>query len=1027
MAVWDDKSSRRKLLQGVWLAIAAWLPVAVLLFGQAVLTAPNRSPKAELFWQLESLIAQGQRDAARQQAAANPNIAKALWQELLLDRLEDALADEPAPISPHIDEVLTLLSEAVPDETLKRLWGLIKQVRQQSNPFSSEAGGLERVMARFTDAAHASKTDERQKTWWEVFRQCRAVGLELGTAISLRRLALAERSADNLALALVYLEQARTLLKQWNHQPKLAVTLNDLGVWAFQRGNYHEAISHFQQALDLVKPLSNKRWQVIYLNNLGTTYKRIRDYEAALQAFQQALELMQTDAVPAHRALVWNNLGDVYRWLGNFDQALSCLQQALDAAKAANDQALQGLILRGLGIVYREKRDIDQALKNFQEVLEICRALNDRLRQAQTLISMGVTLERQGRLTEAQSLHEEALKLAEAIDHKPTQALALLNLGVVYDKKELHEQAITIYQKALEVWEAIEDKWMVALCFKNIGEAHEKLGAKSAGTERERQWEQALGAYRKAVALIEGVRQRAGHETQRAEFMQTAVEPFYRLVSLLAQMNRKEEAFEVSERMRAQALLDALGELEAPTEPPTEKERSRYNELQKRITMLESQISAEVMKPEQNFTRLRELQQTLEEARAELERLRDAWRLRRLLLTSDREQSSPTFPLTHYSLRITHRYLSLPPDTAVLSYIVTEERTWLFVLYEGKGQRAEGIEHRAKGTGQRVESKEQGAEICLELHAIEVPQKELLEDVLWLRENILRQRPIGVTAQRLHTVLIAPALKAIRGKRWLCIIPDGILYSLPFQALQDGTGKYLIERHAIFYTPSLNLLSELQRCPSSLSLHPSSLIWIGLANPKGDASWEPLPYAAQEVQAIARLLSSHHLSPAARHFMGEKATEEAAVKALKESRWAHFATHAVLEPRRPLYSRLILAPDKTHDGVLRAHEVLDLGQISAGMVVLSGCETGQGRILQAEGVLGLAWSFLASGTQTLVVSQWRVNDMSTARLMTAFYRNLLRKSPPGEALRQAQIEMLRNPQFSHPFHWAAFSVMGWAW
>lgn len=1011
--------------------LVTWL--LLMLFAEASV-APSLSPKGELFWQMERAIAQGEINTARKQASAAPNLAKALWQEILFDRLKNRLDEEPAPLSPLRDKVGELLSEAVPDEGLKRLWDLTGQVQPPQNPFSSEAKGLEGVLARFV-AAHFVPS---RSLWQDVIKQCDGMGLELGTAFSLHELARWEREEGNFDIALRLLGQARPLLERFNHQRRLARLLNDLGttasrlgifeqarqnlqsalalekaannpigqarvlnnlgILASQTGAYREAVRNFQQALELIKPLSDKRRQIIYLNNLGSVYKEMSDYEAALRTFQQVLALLPMDGAPLYKASVWNNMGDTYRLLGDFNQALYCLKQASEAAKAVGDKGLQGLVLHTLGVVYREKGDTEQALEYLQEALKLRRSLNLPVEQVETLIAIGATLKDLKKFAQGRRFLEEALSLAQQIDYKTGEALALLNIGAIDDDEGLYEQAIANFEKALSFWESIGDELGMAWCFLNIGKSQEELGKRGLGAERERRWAEALDAYRKAVNLVETIRQKAGHERLRAEFTQTVAEPFYRLVNFLAQMGRGEEAFEVTEQARAQALLNALRwQSGLEEEPRTEEERSQYSQLQRRIASLEEQVIAELTKSQPDAARLQELQQGLEKARAELERLKDTWRLRRLLLAPERKSNPSSFP----------------PDLAVLAYIVTQERTWLFVLYEDK-------EKRAKGIGQRVKG-----EICLELYPIEVTQEELQEDVLWLRENILRQRPIGVTAQRLFSYLLAPALKAIAGKRWLCIIPDGALYALPFQALQDEAGHYLIERHAVFYAPSLRLLEELQRRCLSHVPRPPSRFFTGLGNPKRDALYPSLPYATQEVQAIARLLaSSRQTSIVPRYFLAEKATEEAAWKALRESRWVHFATHAILEPRRPLYSRLVLVPDKTHDGFLRAHEVLDAEQIAAEMVVLSACETGRGRILRGEGTVGLAWSFLASGVQTLVVSQWQVNDMSTARLMTAFYRNLLKKLPPSEALRQAQLDMAHTPPFTHPFHWAAFLVMG---
>jgi CHAT domain-containing protein len=360
--------------------------------------------------------------------------------------------------------------------------------------------------------------------------------------------------------------------------------------------------------------------------------------------------------------------------------------------------------------------------------------------------------------------------------------------------------------------------------------------------------------------------------------------------------------------------------------------------------------------------------------------------------------------------------LSLPPDAAVLEYVVTEKRTRVFVLQR------------------------EGNQWQIDCYDLPVPQKQLEEDIAWLQDRFVQRRPVGATLQRLYATLFAPIEKSLRGKRWLIIVPDGALFALPFQALQDSDGTYLAERFAIVYAPSLTTLWALNSqssAPCPLSHAPSSSsagispsreekgsrwLWTGLAVASFENGLEALPFAREEVQAISSLLNRQRLN--ARTFVESEATEERALKALKESRWVHFATHAILEPTRPLYSRLVLKTDQKHDGMLRAFEVLDVGQTAAEMVVLSACETGLGKTLKGEGLMGLVWVFLATGTKTLVVSQWQVNDLSAARLMTAYYRHLLKGLPPAEALRRSQVELLGQRPFHHPYFWASFAVWG---
>src|SRR5262249_22661760 len=139
----------------------------------------------------------------------------------------------------------------------------------------------------------------------------------------------------------------------------------------------------------------------------------------------------------------------------------------------------------------------------------------------------------------------------------------------------------------------------------------------------------------------------------------------------------------------------------------------------------------------------------------------------------------------------------------------------------------------------------------------------------------------------------------------------------------------------------------------------------------------------------------------------------------------HLAAHGFLDNRNPMYSNIVLSQMNgtgKEDGLLEAWEIMRL-ELKADLAVLSACMTARGRVVRGEGVIGLAWAFFVAGCPTTVVSQWNVNDESTAELMIEFHRHLKSRSA-AEALRQASLKLLGNPRTRHPYYWAGFIVMG---
>jgi len=200
------------------------------------------------------------------------------------------------------------------------------------------------------------------------------------------------------------------------------------------------------------------------------------------------------------------------------------------------------------------------------------------------------------------------------------------------------------------------------------------------------------------------------------------------------------------------------------------------------------------------------------------------------------------------------------------------------------------------------------------------------------------------------------------------------------------------------------------------------LLAIGLSSFSGNLKDKNLTAAENEVNKIAELSGVSPLT-------GKDATKERVKSLMVAARYLHFATHALLNEAAPMYSAIALTRGENDDGMLYAHELLDM-ELHAQMVVLSACETALGRQTPGEGILGLSWALFVAGTPTSVVTQWSVADDSTSLLMIEFYKRLkLAESNPNsrskaEALRQAQLSLLRGNDYTHPYYWAPFIVVG---
>ncbi|NET56892.1 MAG: CHAT domain-containing protein [Symploca sp. SIO2E6] len=277
--------------------------------------------------------------------------------------------------------------------------------------------------------------------------------------------------------------------------------------------------------------------------------------------------------------------------------------------------------------------------------------------------------------------------------------------------------------------------------------------------------------------------------------------------------------------------------------------------------------------------------------------------------------------------------------------------------------------------------------------------------------------------QQLHQLLIEPIahLLPTNPNEHVIFIPQGELFLVPFPALQDNSGKYLIEKHTILTAPSIQVLDLTRkqrnrigdRSSHSLVVGNPTMPTVSLVPGEQPQQLSSLPGAQREAQAIAPLLNTQPL-------IGNQATETRIKQQLGKASIIHLATHGLLDEIRGLGSAIALTPSEQDDGLLTAEEILDL-QLNAQLVVLSACDTGRGRIT-GDGVVGLSRSFISAGVPSVIVSLWQVPDAPTASLMTQFYQSLSSNPDKAQALRSAMLATMK--QHPEPKNWAAFTLIG---
>jgi CHAT domain-containing protein len=451
------------------------------------------------------------------------------------------------------------------------------------------------------------------------------------------------------------------------------------------------------------------------------------------------------------------------------------------------------------------------------------------------------------------------------------------------------------------------------------------------------------------------------------------------LVDLLIEEGRLARALQVADDAKGHVLRALLGQ-PADSDATGPDDGDRLHAAERSIVTLESQLDALRVRAAVPRRELLDLMERIRLARSDYGSIQDVIEARSVRDDADRIGQTISIAAAAASLR---------PGECLVEYVLQQSGLNIFVLTRGQSGAAHLIVRR----------------VHVPIATIEKRTRELQSR---LTERSLRY---PAAARALYDLLLAPIENDI-GTRSLCIVADPALYDVPFAALLDRRGHFVIESRAVSYAPSVGV-RLFMRAQATHSHQPSIL---AIAN--ATTALPRLTDAEDEVRAIRTLFGSR-----CRLLVGSDATEARVKELAGDFDILHFATHGILDDDDPMYSKLMLAGGGGEDGKLEAREIVRL-RLHGALVVLAACDTARGRLRPGAGTVGTAWSFLVSGARTILSSHWQVDSKATALLMKRFYQALAAGSSTPEALRQAQNEIARTERYHHPYYWAAFGLIG---
>ena len=871
----------------------------------------------------------------------------------------------------------------------------------------------------------------------------------------------------------VYWQRSLQTFRDIPDTSMMGMLIGYIGVYYKNTGQPRKALDYFAQALDLVRKTHNEREESNILTNMGNVYMDVlAEYSKAEELFREALEIKQRLGEVHFAAVIQGNLGVCHKNRGDYQKALEYYFKALNVARETRHKSGEAKKLSDIASIYTDVCDYQKAFSYYKDALTIFLEIDEKKPQVEALLNLGSNYLNINKPDSAFANYRQALDLAQKIGHKNFEGEAYFYLGEAYQKKGANQQALEHYGKALILSQETNDLRKQGELFTARGEVYYKLQdfpKALANYQKGMQISQKIGSpegiwkaqygigkvseklgkdegaeknYDQAIETIESIRAKLTAKTLKESFMEDKIDVYHSMITLLLKMGREDDAFKYLERSKARSSLDILSTGRVDIARGITPERlERKKELERKLYKIHGELLDEYSKieNEQDATLIASLEDSLENVRFQHREL-----LQEIELNHPRYASliGVTEPL---KLKQVQEKV-IQPGTVLIEYMVGEDHTIVWVI----------------GENSFVYEK-----LSLKREDLEMMVNELLQPFRDVKEGKIRNfADIGFDlqlARKLYEQIFRPIEKYLQKDSHLIIVPDGILYYLPFEALVTEIEKkkhdrkvvfsryenahYLVEKYAISYSPSASVLDPAWLTIEKATQQEGKLLAFG--NPdfgkatkaikekkeddeinfytlltRSSRGWifSELPKAEEEVKAIAKILKPSLF------YINGKAKEEYFKEKVAKFPIVHLATHCIVEETQPMYSRIVFAQDDdpAEDGFLHTYEVFNL-KLNVELVTLSACETGLGKLCRGEGLIGLTRAFIYAGAPSILVSLWSV-DESTGELMKYFYRNLKKGRSKAEALRNAKLRLIKTRHegisFAHPYLWAPFVLVG---
>ncbi|PZO42186.1 MAG: hypothetical protein DCF19_08050 [Pseudanabaena frigida] len=746
-------------------------------------------------------------------------------------------------------------------------------------------------------------------------------------------------------------------------------------------GQYQKAIDLFQQSLTIKKQISDREGEGNALHGLGEAYDNLGQYPKAIELHQQALEIAKQIGDRDGEGNAINGLADVYESLGQYQKAIDLYQQSLAIRKEIGDRNGEAYCLNGMGDIYDTLGQYQKAIDLHQQSLVIRKAIGDRYGEANSLYTLGSTYNSLGQYQKAVDFYQQGLAIKKQIGDHNGEVYALNGLGTAYGNLEQYQQAIVFLQQALSGSKQIGDRYSEGYSLENLGLAFSNLN----------QTDLAILFYKQSVNVHESIRKdirKLPKEVQKS-YLSTVEESYRNLADLLLKKDRIIEAQQVLDLLKVQELSDYLHTVRGNEE--TEKGLPLQTSEQNIIALTSEFINLQQKEgklTESEQQRLRQLVQAEQNQNNQFNAFLNSPEVQKQFEELHRTEKQQTLePNSFRSLG--KDIFGKMPNAAILYPLVLKDRLELILIT---------------------------AKTPIIRRTIKVNREEFNKGIVEFRTDLqdVTSDDVKVSSQKFYTWLIKPIEADLEQLKIDTIVyaPDAKLRYIPLSALYDGK-QWLVEKYRINNITAQSL-TKFNTKPIT-----QPRIFAGAFGGKNDskiAGFSGLPATEIEVKKIADRFANTTT------FIESAFTKTVTETKANSYTIIHLATHGQLSLGKPEESFILFGNgDKA-----TISDVRNWSLNNVDLVVLSACQSGLGgKLGSGVEILGLGYQMQAAGARVAIASLWQVNDVGTQKLMEAFYGEIQKGDVTiSEALRRAQVSLIKSPNYQHPYFWSAFFAIG---